>query len=61
MESLPALQSSTSPTETSLTDLAARIQVEHEAATTAMRRGCEHAINAGHLLIEAKNQVIGLG
>ncbi len=55
MEILPAL--STSPTETSLTDLAARIQAAHEAATTSMRRGCEHAINAGRLLIEAKNQV----
>ncbi len=57
MEILPALKSSTSPIETSLTDLAARIQAAHEAATTAVRHGCEHAIKAGRLLIEAKNQV----
>ncbi len=57
MEILPALKSSTSPTEASLTDLAARIQAAHEAATTTMRQGCEHAIKAGRLLIEAKNQV----
>ena len=41
----------------SLSDLAARIRSEHEASTAAMRRGCEHAINAGRLLIEAKAQI----
>ncbi len=40
-----------------LSDLAARIQAEHKAATTAVRQGCEHAIKAGRLLTEAKNQV----
>jgi hypothetical protein len=38
-----------------LPELAARIRAEHEGATAAMKRGCEHAINAGRLLIEAKN------
>jgi len=41
----------------SLADLAARIQQEHEAAVSAVKRGCEHAIAAGKLLIEAKDQL----
>jgi len=44
----------------SLADLAARIQQEHEAAVSAVKRGCEHAIAAGKLLIEAKG-LIGHG
>jgi hypothetical protein len=38
----------------SLADLAARIRIEHEACTTALKRGLQHAIAAGELLIEAK-------
>jgi hypothetical protein len=41
----------------SLADLAARIRSEHEASHAAMQRGCEHAINAGRLLMEAKAQI----
>lgn len=41
----------------SLADLAARIQQEHKAAVSAVKRGCEHAIAAGKLLIEAKGLV----
>jgi len=41
----------------SLTDLAVRIKAEHEALAVAMKRGLEHAINAGALLIEAKAQL----
>jgi hypothetical protein len=41
----------------SLTDLAARIRTEHEGTVAAMRRGVEHAIRAGELLIEAKGKV----
>jgi hypothetical protein len=41
----------------SLADLAARIQQEHEAAFSAVKRGCEHAIAAGRLLAEAKAQL----
>jgi hypothetical protein len=41
----------------SLSDLAARIRSEHEAALLNMRRGLEHAIAAGNLLIEAKAQL----
>jgi hypothetical protein len=40
-----------------LANLAAQIRQEHQAATLAIRRGCEHAIAAGRLLIEAKGQV----
>src|SRR5262249_11779578 len=40
-----------------LTDLATRIQAEHQAATDAMRRGIEHAIAAGELLLQAKAQL----
>jgi N6-adenosine-specific RNA methylase IME4 len=38
----------------SLADLAARIRAEHEAVAIAIKRGLEHAINAGDLLIQAK-------
>jgi hypothetical protein len=38
----------------SLSDLAARIKVEHAAAATALNESVEHAIRAGELLIEAK-------
>lgn len=41
----------------SLVDLAARIKAEHEATATAMKSGIEHAMKAGALLIEAKEQV----
>ena len=41
----------------SLTDLAVRIRREHEAAANQVRRGLEHGINAGRLLLEAKAQV----
>ena len=41
----------------SLCDLAARIQREHELCTAAVKRGCEHAINAGRLLLEAKPRI----
>jgi hypothetical protein len=41
----------------SLADLAARIRAEHEACGTALRRGLEHAIAAGELLIQAKDQL----
>src|SRR5262249_52500695 len=41
----------------SLAYLAARIQQEHKAAVSAVKRGCEHAIAAGKLLIEAKGLV----
>jgi hypothetical protein len=40
-----------------LADLAARIRAEHEATATALRRGVEHAMAAGDLLIEAKAQL----
>jgi hypothetical protein len=41
----------------SLADLAARIRAEHEAAGRALRDGLRHAIAAGALLIEAKQQI----
>jgi len=41
----------------SLVDLAARINTEHQAVAGAMKRGLEHAINAGKLLTEAKAQL----
>jgi hypothetical protein len=40
-----------------LADLAARIRAEHEAAEAALKRGAEHAMNAGDLLIEVKAQL----
>ena len=39
----------------SLPELAARIMAEHEAAGVAIKRGLGHAIEAGKLLIEAKD------
>src|SRR5437016_6783694 len=41
----------------SLVDLAARIRAEHEATALSLKRGVEHAIAAGELLLEAKAQV----
>jgi hypothetical protein len=41
----------------SLTDLAHRINIEHEAVTHALQRGLAHAITAGGLLMEAKELV----
>jgi Protein of unknown function (DUF3102) len=41
----------------SLFDLAACINIEHQASDSAMRRGVEHAIRAGELLLEAKNHL----
>jgi N6-adenosine-specific RNA methylase IME4 len=40
-----------------LVDIAARIRTEHEAVTASLKRGIEHAIAAGELLIEAKDHV----
>jgi hypothetical protein len=41
----------------SLADLAARINAEHEAAGGALKRSLQHAIAAGELLLEAKDQL----
>jgi Protein of unknown function (DUF3102) len=41
----------------SLTDLAARIRAEHEACGKAFQRGLAHAIAAGKLLLEARDQI----
>jgi hypothetical protein len=41
----------------SLTDLAARIRIEHEATAAALQRRVMHAMAAGDLLIEAKAQL----
>jgi hypothetical protein len=41
----------------SLADLAARVRAEHEGVARAMKRGLEHAIAAGKLLLEAKAQL----
>jgi len=41
----------------SLADLAGRIKAEHTAVSTALKDSVRHAIAAGELLIEAKNQV----
>src|SRR5690348_3455939 len=41
----------------SLTDLAARIRTEHEATAMALKRGIQHAISAGGMLIQAKTQL----
>jgi hypothetical protein len=41
----------------SLVDLAARIRTEHNGAQAAVKRGIEHVIAAGELLIEAKAQL----
>jgi len=42
---------------TDLTDLAARINEEHDHAVTAIRAGLHHALEAGRLLLDAKAQV----
>jgi hypothetical protein len=44
-------------TRRDLGDIAARIRDEHDACAHAMKRGFEHAVAAGRLLIEAKAQV----
>ena len=44
-------------TSNRLTHLAAEINAEHDAATGAFKKGCEHALRAGELLLEAKEQV----
>jgi hypothetical protein len=41
----------------SLADLAARIKREYEASSAAIKRGLDHAIACGSLLIEAKAQL----
>jgi hypothetical protein len=41
----------------SLADLAARIKAEHEAIGLAAKRGLEHAMRAGDMLLEAKAQL----
>jgi hypothetical protein len=41
----------------SLVDLAARIRAEHQATSDALKKGAEHAMAAGDLLIEAKSKV----
>jgi Protein of unknown function (DUF3102) len=41
----------------SLADLAARIRAEHEGVLAAMKRGIVHAMAAGDLLLEAKDQL----
>src|ERR1700738_3377055 len=41
----------------SLADLAARINAEHEAAGGALKHSLQHAIAAGELLLEAKDQL----
>jgi hypothetical protein len=40
-----------------LTDLAARIRAEHEATSAALKSGVRHAMAAGDLLLEARQQV----
>jgi hypothetical protein len=40
-----------------LTDLAHRIKAEHEAVSDALKESVRHAITAGELLIEAKQQL----
>src|SRR5258707_562383 len=40
-----------------LTDLAARIRAEHEAASDAFALGLQHAIAGGRLLLEARNEI----
>jgi hypothetical protein len=41
----------------SLTDLAVRIKAEHQATSDALKTSVEHAIKAGELLLEAKEQL----
>ena len=42
------------PNNAALADLAGRINTEHEACHASMRKGLEHALKAGALLLEAK-------
>jgi hypothetical protein len=48
-----------SPVEGSnyLVDIAARIKVEHQAVAASLKRSIDHAIAAGELLLEAKDQI----
>jgi Protein of unknown function (DUF3102) len=41
----------------SLTDLAARIRAEHEAVGVALKESVSHAIQAGEMLLEAKDKL----
>ena len=43
--------------DNALPDLAARIRAEHEAVSHALKESVRHAITAGELLIEAKEQL----
>lgn len=43
-------------TSNSLTDLAARIQAEHEASALHVKRGLDHALACGRLLLEANSK-----
>jgi N6-adenosine-specific RNA methylase IME4 len=40
-----------------LIDIAARIRIEHQAVAASLKRSIEHAIAAGELLLEAKEQI----
>ena len=40
-----------------LIDIAARIRIEHQAVAASLKRSIEHAIAAGELLLEAKDQI----
>jgi hypothetical protein len=51
------MQTTDLATSNSLADLAARIRAEHEGVAGAMKRGLDHAIAAGKLLLEAKAQL----
>jgi hypothetical protein len=46
---------------TSLADLAARVQAEHQAVMAAVRSGAEHAMAAGDLLIQAAGRAWAVG
>jgi hypothetical protein len=45
------------PSTSTLSDLAARINAEHEATIAGFRRSLEHAVTVGELLIEAKGRL----
>lgn len=55
--SIPPQHRPTGLRSNSLVDLAARITAEHEACGAAMKRGIEHAMTAGALLIESKARI----
>ncbi len=42
------------PNNVALTDIAGRINTEHEACHASMKKGLDHALKAGELLLEAK-------